>query len=618
MGKVDYAINPKNTGYVRYARFTNHQPDTASGLSIVDRGTLYTDHMNGAGVQLASILSDSLLNELRFGTIQRDTQNVPYGASAADGDSWVNISSVADFGYNAQGGTSTTERSTEVLDNLTWTHGKNTWKFGGQFDHTFFEDLTDIDRTFTFSGLAAQNGRPAVSSLNQYLNTKAGDIDPATGLPYTYSYFTTNSGNPRIRTAFNFVNGFVQDEIRLTQNLTVNAGMRYELILFPTFNKQAPYALSRGLPNDFTDIAPRFAVTWAPLGSRHTVVHAAYGMYYDVPPLGTFYGVARNNGQTFLSYQVAGNTPGAPVFPNVPPITGGNFVVKSSISAFDPNFHSTYQHQANLQIQQDLGYGYELTAGYLFTALRHGLYTTDINLTETGQLLADGRPVFAGVSSRPNTQFGAINLLRSGATTNFNGAFLTLQKRYTKGFEFTLNYMWSHALANNIGEGGSVSDPTNIQRDYGNADSDVRHNLVVQGLYRPTFSEGDLRWLNGFELSTMTFLNSGYPINVTAGTDLNDDGVTNDRPLFESRNTLRGSGLSQVDGQVKRYFDFGERYHLAAFAIAENLLNTNNLNCSTSTGCTGSVISTANASDLLRQTSARTSRNTQVGLKFTF
>jgi hypothetical protein len=122
-------------------------------------------------------------------------------------------------------------------------------------------------------------------------------------------------------------------------------------------------------------------------------------------------------------------------------------------------------------VQRDLGNNFQLTVGYQFAAQRHGLYYTDTNLTPTGQTLADGRPTFAGTAHRPNPNFGAINLIRAGATSNFNGGFLTLQKRLSSGLEFTLNYMYSHALADDIGEGGSVSDPTNIHRDYGNADT---------------------------------------------------------------------------------------------------------------------------------------------------
>jgi hypothetical protein len=505
-----------------------------------------------------------------------------------------------------------------VLDNLTWTRGRNTWKFGAEFDHELFDNLSSTAPTFTFSGLAAQNGRAAVSSLNQYLNTTGGTIDPATGQPYTYTFLTTYSGNPVVRLAFNFLNLFAQDEVRITPNLNVNVGARYEVIFFPTFDPLAPNPLSRSVPNDYSDIAPRFGLTWSPFGRRKTVVHAAYGMYYDVPGLATFYNAAQINGHRLLNYQVAGTAAGAPSFPNVPQLNGGSFEVPPNITAFDQNFHNTYQHQANLQIQRDLGNNFQLTVGYQFAALRHGLYYTDTNLTQTGQTLADGRPIFAGIAKRPNPNFGAINLLRAGTTANFNGGFLTLEKRLSKGLEFTVNYMYSHALSDNIGEGGAVSDPTNIHRDYGNADSNVGHNLVLQGLYQPTLREHSLRWLNGFEASTITYINSGYPINVTAGTDLNNDGVLNDRPLFQARNSMTGRGFKQVSAQIKRYFNAGDRVRLAAYIGAENLLNTNNLSCNTTTGCTGAVVSTANSSDLLRQTGAGTSRNVQIGFSAKF
>ena len=118
-------------------------------------------------------------------------------------------------------------------------------------------------------------------------------------------------------------------------------------------------------------------------------------------------------------------------------------------------------------------HNFQLTVGYQFAALRHGLYYTDTNLTPTGQTLADGRPIFAGTCQSSQYQtLERSTCIRSGATTNFNGGFLTLQKRLSNGLEFTVNYMYSHALADNIGEGGSISDPTNIHRDYGNADNE--------------------------------------------------------------------------------------------------------------------------------------------------
>ncbi len=618
IGKVDYKLNARNTGYVRYARFTNHQPNTASGLQIVDLGFHYLDHQNGGGAQLATILSDNMLNEFRIGVNQRDTEDSPVVGNAAQGNALISISGVAQIGYSNLTTTATTERETAIVDNVTWTHGQHTVKFGAEYDHELFDNLSGTAPTFTFSGLAAQNGQAAIGPLNQYLGTIQGKINPATGQPLTYTYLTAYSGTPRIRTAFNFVNGFAQDELRVRPNLTINMGVRYEVILFPVFDKLAPYALSRSVPNDYRDIAPRIGFTWSPFHDQKTIVHGAYGMFYDVPGLATFYNAGLVNGHRLLNYEVSGTQAGAPAFPNVPSFNGGTFEVKPNITAFDPNFHNAYQHQANLQIERELPWNMHLTAGYMYAALIHGLYYADTNLKLSGQILADGRPVFDGVNNRPSTNFGAINLIHSGASSNFNGGFLTLQKHTSSGLEFTVNYMYSHALDDNIGEGGAISDPTNIHRDYGNADSDIRHNLVLQGVYQPVLKNPSLHWLNQFEVSSITYLNSGFPINVTAGTDLNNDGVLNDRPLFEHRNSYYGRGLSQVSMQVKRYVQIGKYVQGAAYIGAENLFNSNDLNCSTTTGCTGSVVSTANSSDLFRQTAAMTARNTQIGFNVKF
>jgi len=617
VGKVDYTLNQKNSGFVQFVRFTNHKPNDDSGLSIVDRGSRYLDHQNGGGAQLATTFSPRLLNEVRLGAIQRDTANYPVVNSCSP-NVLTNITSVANIGCSTQTTTTGTERSTTALDNVTWTRGRHTFKFGGEFDHELFDNLSSTAPTFTFNGVAAANGNPAVSSLQVYLDTINNVTNPNTGKPYTYATLVAYSGNPVIRTSFNFVNGFAQDEFRLNRRFAVNVGARYEVILFPVFDALAPYALSRSVPNDYRDIAPRVGLTWAPGKNALTVIHAGFGLYYDIPGLSTFYNAGQIDGHRLLQYDVQGTASGAPVFPNVPSFSGSTNLVAPSITAFDQNFHNAYQEQANLQIERELGDKFQLTVGYQFAALRHGLYYADTNLTPSGNTLADGRPIYLGTSHRPNTSFGAINTIHSGTTTNFNGAFIAIQKQLSKGLEFSANYEYSHALDDNIGEGGVISDPSNVHRDYGNADSNVGHNFTMQGIYTTKFQSHALRLFNDFEFSTMTYLNSGFPINEIAGTDLNDDGVTNDRPVGIARNKLTGRGLKEVDGQIKRYINMGDRLHFSVYLQTENAFNNNNLSCSTTSGCTGSVTNAVNSSSFLREISSRTSRNVQVGGSFKF
>lgn len=618
VGKMNYRINDRNSGYVRYARFTNHQPNNASGLTIPDRGVNFDDHMNGGGVQLATAFSPNLLNEVRYGAIQRTQANAPVGKpnpySAA-----INITGVANIGYNPLAFTETTEIANQIIDNVTWTRGRSTWKAGIDFQHTNFDIFRSRNVAYTFGGLtAAGTARGAVSALNQYLYTSQGVVDPATGKPYTYTTFAEDGGDPRLNISFNFLNWFVQNEFRVSPRLTINAGVRYETILFPSLDPEAPYPLSRQIDADRTNFAPRVSFTLRATKDAKTVVRGAFGTFYDVPALSIFYTAAQVNGHRFLSYQVAGTDPKAPVFPTVPALTDTSLIVKPNINAFAPGYKNTYQIQANLQVQRELPFSMVATVGYNYAAQRHGLYSQNINLGAPVSYLADGRPVFGGAALRPNQAFNQINLIQSGANTNYNAVFVNLQKRLSAGLLFQASYTWSHAMANNLGEGGSISDPTNLQRDYGTADNDLRHYFVGQWLYEPHFKTAGLTWINGFELSSMIFLNSGYPVNAVNGADLNADGIVNDRPLFRGRNDSRGPGLTQFDARLQRSFTFHERYRLVGMLEAENAFNHTNANCSTASGCTGAVVNTATAVDFGRVTSARTARNVQLGFKFVF
>src|SRR5262249_23950383 len=154
------------------------------------------------------------------------------------------ISNVANIGVNPNAGSVQIEQSAQIIDNLTWTRGRHTIKGGIDYQHTAFNLVSALDRRFLFQGLAAANGRAAVSALNQYLFTVAGTVDPATGKPYTYSQFVIGGGQPALDIGFNFVNFFVQDEFRIAQNFTINYGVRYEVLLNPTLDDAAPFPLS--------------------------------------------------------------------------------------------------------------------------------------------------------------------------------------------------------------------------------------------------------------------------------------------------------------------------------------------------------------------------------------
>ncbi|HYZ85283.1 MAG TPA: carboxypeptidase regulatory-like domain-containing protein, partial [Bryobacteraceae bacterium] len=245
LGKINYRINDRNTGFIRYSRFTNDQPyGGASGLNYRSRGVKFEDRMNGGGAQLATVFSPTLLNEFRFG-INRRLENRVQQFPAQPGDAFINIQGVANIGNNPGNNNSSIETSTQFIDNVTWTRGRHTMKAGIDYQNTDFNQQLALNRTFVFNGLAAAAGRPVVSPLDQYLRTAARQVDPATGRPYTYTQLQQDLGDPLVKLKFNFINFFVQDELRLTPHFTLNFGIRYERILFPKLDQEAPLPLSR-------------------------------------------------------------------------------------------------------------------------------------------------------------------------------------------------------------------------------------------------------------------------------------------------------------------------------------------------------------------------------------
>jgi hypothetical protein len=613
-GKLNFKLNDKNLGFVRYSRFTNHQPTGAGGgLTANSRLFEYDDRMNGGSAQLATLVSPAMLNEFRMGVNTRSVLNTPIGKGFAG----IDISSVATFGANPTGGSATTETSTQLIDNVSWTRNKHTLKAGVDFQTTSYSAVTALDRRFVFSGLAAAGGRPAVTPLDQYLRTVAGTADPATAKPYMYTQVVQEIGDPALTLPFRFVNMFLQDEMRLRPNFSMNIGARYELMLFPVLDDQAPFPLSRRINNDTNNWAVRTGFSWNPRSSSKTVVRGGYGIYYDSPSLNLAVNGAQVNGRRVLGYTVPGTDARAPLFPNLLASADPSFTTPPNITAFPSDFQVMYAHQANVQVERELMSNFALNLQYQWSSHRHAPFRRDINLSAPTGTLADGRPVFRGALGRPDTRFRQINLVETGSNSNYNALDITLLKRFSSGLQFSTTYSWSHALSDSDLEGGSITDPSNRRRDYGNSNGDVRHTWVLQSLFAPRYSQDWAKWINGFELSAMTFFNSGFPINVTAGPDLNNDLVLNDRPLFLGRNMIAGPTLFQLDLRLARRFVFRDRWNVEGIAESENLPNHLNANCAT-TGCTGAVVARDGAADFGRITATRPGRRIQFGFRLSF
>jgi hypothetical protein len=277
-----------------------------------------------------------------------------------------------------------------------------------------------------------------------------------------------------------------------------------------------------------------------------------------------------------------------------------------------------YAHQATFQVERELTASSSFNVQYQWMSTRQGLYSLDSNLPPPIDVLADGRPRFNPSAVRPIPEFRVISLIQNGGNTNYNALDVTVRQRFARGVQFSGTYSWSNSLGDSQQGGSAPTDPSSRRRDYGPMIAHVRHSFVFQGLWAPSFSNPHWRWVNGTEFSSMLFANSGYPIEVSAGADLNGDLQLIDRPLYVGRNAINGPSYFQWDARLVRRVYFTERFQLELMAETENFTNRFNPACTPEGGCSGAVVRLGTAADFGRITSTRSARVFQFGSRFKF
>ncbi len=581
--RFDYQANASNDFYLRGSAYqTPSQFNTSGGLQTISSSNNFNDKDQTAAAQWSHIVSSKALNELRTGFLRRIFDRPPVSGLLGP---TIAISGVATLNSNTIAGQRYEEDQYDAIDDFSYSLGQHQLRFGTDIDTI---NVLSQDRlTFQYS----------FSSLALYLNTINGVINPATKAPYNYTTFSEAFGNNIANHRTTPINFYAQDHWRVNDRLSLKYGLRWEYRIFPTLNQNAPLAISRNLPNDFRDFAPRLGFTYRV--GPNTVVRGGYGINYDTLNLRLISLADRSNGQQVQTFTVSGTAAGAPQYPAAFTGPASQFAVKTTVYGFDPRFRTQYAHQMDAALEQQVGTNFSLTVGAQVYLGRRAPVLFDTNLGSINGTLADGRPTFS--STRPNTAFGPVYAISSEGSDTYYGGFVQIKKRLSHAVQFDASYTVGWALNNNdsVGDSGNnVTNSTNLNADYGWSSSDQRNRFVIQGVYQPRFSiDGPLKHVvNGFDFATDATVTSGFPYSALAGSDLNNDGVTNDYALFASRNTFRGPIFREWNMRGSRVFPiYRERVTLGVIAEAENLLNSTNVACSAA-GCAGAVNNTYGAS----------------------
>jgi hypothetical protein len=629
--RTDAQLNDSNRLSGRFNYFKNISPNNiAGGLTTLERSIDFDDKSYSVGLQLASILSTSFLNEFRYQYAKRDSRNIANDNSGT-GPSIV-ITGVANFGAPENADTIAPMQVTnQIQNNLTWTSGDHVAKFGFGFNNIDDTRRSGVFARYTFASIA--NFNSARTGVLQ-----AGASCPS-GVTRCYTNYVEAFGNPDIEYNSTFYNFFAQDDWKITRTFKLNYGVRYDLYQIPDADGSSPFSFSQDFKIDKNNFAPRLGIVWgAREGSRPTVVRASAGIYYDTVYLDFYQRALLNNGASrFFNFTFAPATAGSPAYPNtLGSLPAGTALPVQSIETISPDFENMYAIHANAQVEQAITNDLSFTLGFIHSSGRHIPLYRNINRINPTSSLADGRPIFSNTvnsTTRLDPRFNNILVAESVGNSRYNAFTAQLNKRFSKGYQFSVNYTLSKAeddapeqnlVATQVGN-LVVQDPTDRSRDLGPSLADQRHTFVMSFVGRPDFDfeSKALRYvLNNNQFGIITTANSGERFNIVAATDINLDGfLGSDNPVGITRNSGVTPKQFNVDLRYSRFIPINERFRIEAFAEFLNVFNINSvfqINSLTVTTDAAGNPTQALPTPQTRAVTSLDSRQAQIGFKFIF
>ncbi|MEK6323197.1 MAG: TonB-dependent receptor [Acidobacteriota bacterium] len=571
--RVDHRINNSNQLAARYSLYDIFSPNARNvgGINAISRGTALDNRDQAIAISEVATLSPRTINESRF-QFTRSRLAAPVNDDVGPA---INISGVASFGTATFSPTGRDLDSYEMVDTIAMQRGAHSIKGGADFL------LNRVNITFP----GALQGVYTFSSLDNFRAGRYVTFQQAFGASSQFQ------NNPNIGL-------FVQDEWKPRNDLTINAGLRYDMQFLPD-----------PITTDANNIAPRLGIAYAP-GNHKTVLRASYGIYFDRLPLRATSNALQRDGSKYKTAVLSFGQTGAPVFPDVLSAFPSNLLV--SITTIDLKIKNAYSQQASLQIERELSHAMSVSAGYLHSRGLHVIVSRNVNVPRF--------PASAGVPNlgRPNPNFGNIGRFESSGDSYYDALIVSFKQRLRSWAETRVSYTYSKALD----DAGNAffftpQNNSNLRDDRGLSDNDQRNRLSVSGwiaVPQTTSEQGLRRVLSGFQLSYVFQYGSALPFNILLGADRNFDTNVNDRPVGVARNSGKGFHFASLDLRVSRKIHLAESVAVEAIVEGFNVLNRSNFQLPNNVIGTGATP----LASFGRPTAAADPRQIQFGLRISF
>src|ERR1700722_15291801 len=423
----------------------------------------------------------------------------------AAGPPFIQVGGYASVGDPITGPRNTFQNTFDLSGSLSWIRGRHELKFGGGYRRDQINALQGI----------ATNGFFVFAGIPSFENFIYND-GFANFLSANPVVFLQGGGDFGREIRDRAMDLYAQDTYKVTSNLTLNFGLRYELPFPATENRNrvnlfVPGAQSKVIPDappgllypgdpgvpagliatQKNAFAPRVGFAWDPRRDGKTVVSAAYGIFYE--PYYTGEGGPLQDPVSAPPYLKTLQL-GFPInsFANPfysPDPFGTAFPEPMTLLVASRNLRLPYAQDWNLNIQRSLGADWLLQIGYVgttgvklprFIEGNPAVYYPGVHTTSPGCSVAEPCPIstennvnqrrlYSGctLQNPNNCVYGSVGEIASIANSSYNALQASLRKRFSHGLSFLASYTWSHSIddVSSFNITGSASQPVAGEND---------------------------------------------------------------------------------------------------------------------------------------------------------
>ncbi len=537
--RIDYKINDRTNLYGRAQRDISLVSGTNGSGSLPYDLIQTINHPANYFVALQQTFSPRVVNEAKFFVnrapfINPQASPLPYSVQT---NSWVSINNdQTDHEVGTTFG---------VVDNLTWVHGRNTFKTGIELRRVRLNQGVTESNTLSFQD---NSGSADTGFVNASLY----------GIAFTSSWCCHKYRRM-------FYMPYFQDEWKATPNLTLSAGLRWEYYgvaheadnrttvfdlnefhgvclgtgstngPYPAPINTAPCPKNPPLYNaDYLNFDPRVGLAWTPAALHgKTVVRAGFGIYHGAAQNDDLNaGLESDRFTAFRNLNPSG--PGTPLIPAyqqaIPDLSGGAFQTQEQPRALQRHGRrDLYVETWGLTVDQELPDKFLASAQYIGSRGVRLFSRGGVNFCITP-------PDHNGNCTRTLDQYypggdpyGSVDYKSDIGASTYHALMLSLDRRFTNGLSFETRYTWSHSINDGSVGGGESNGPENVNClacDKGPSVFDVRNSFTANMVYELPFGVGKPylhetgvvdKVIGGWSLSSVGLWHTGHPLTVTMG-----------------------------------------------------------------------------------------------------